>query len=461
MSVRKVKSLQAGLALLGAGFFAALACSTAAPALAASDTARQLLDFSFSKLAVNFYKPTSDQVLLDGAVSGLRNEIKQHGGDANKIPALHQGSSLNADIDALDAELRLADRQFGAQIGDRQLAYAAIKGLLASVHDRWTAFLDPKEYKSLNEGLDGGNFPGIGVVIDIDAVSKALLVVQTLEGGPAQKAGLQPGDIVLTVDGQSTKGLSIAQDSKLVRGKPGSKVTLSVMRPGNAQPLTMSIVREFIHTPSILARILNGNVGYVRVLVFGMTTGRELSSALDRLQKEGAKGVVLDLRNNGGGYLNAAIDVSSKFVAEGPIVSIDSRTNPLTTIDAENNAIAPKPLAVLVNGFTASASEITSGAIQDSGAGVLIGTRTFGKGVVQTIYPLPDGSALKITTARYLTPSGRDINSVGIAPDIVVSDTKQADIGNVAADGQLQRALAYVTQQIGAAPAAPASRTTP
>ncbi|MBC5825899.1 MAG: S41 family peptidase [Candidatus Eremiobacteraeota bacterium] len=426
-------------------------------ALGAPDVNRSMVDYSFARASLEFYKQTGDQVLLDGAVAGLRAAVRQHGGDPEKIPALHQAPSADLDLASLNRDLALANKQFGATVGEKELTYAAIKGVMESLHDRWTVFLDPKEYKSLNEGLDGGNFPGVGVVIDVDPMTKALLVVQTIDGGPAQKAGIQPGDVVLTIDGKTTKGLTTADDSKMIRGPAGTSVQLTVQRPGTPGPLSFTITRATIHTPSIFARVLNGNVGYVRVVVFGLTTGQELSQALDRLDKAGVKGYILDLRNNGGGYLNAAIDVSSKFVPEGPIVSIDSRTKPLTTFDAENSAIAPRPLAVLVNEYTASASEITSGAIQDSHAGVLIGTKTFGKGVVQTIFPLPDGSAIKITTARYLTPSGRDINTVGIEPNIVVADTKPADMGNVALDSQLKRALSYVGGQIGNPVAAPAA----
>jgi carboxyl-terminal processing protease len=198
--------------------------------------------------------------------------------------------------------------------------------------------------------------------------------------------------------------------------------------------------------------MLTGNIGYLQVIVFGSSTGQEMNEALARLDKDGAVGYILDLRNNGGGYLNAAVDVSSKFVPEGPIVSIDSRSKPLTTFDADNTAVAPRPLVVLVNGNTASASEITSGAIQDSGAGIIVGSRTFGKGVVQTVYPLPDGSAIKITTARYLTPSGRDLNAVGIDPDITVPDVNFQSVGQLETDGQLRRAVDVVRSQLAASP---------
>ncbi|MDQ6766864.1 MAG: S41 family peptidase [Candidatus Eremiobacteraeota bacterium] len=428
----------------------ALGLTGLASAAATDDVGRSMLDYSFERASSEFYKKTSPQELLDGAVKGMRAIVKKGGGDPNKIATLRDAGNDSADIAALNHELLQADRDFGQTVGVRNIAYAAIDGMLASLHDRWTVFMTPREYRSLNEGLDGGNFAGVGIVIDVDPNTKSLLVVQTIDGGPAEKAGIQAGDLILTVDDKSTQGLTTEQDSALIRGKAGTVVQLSVQRAGATKPLSVTITRETIHAPSVRSRVLDGNIGYVQVLVFGLTTGQELSAAMQKLDKQGVKGVILDLRNNGGGYLNAAIDVSSLFVSEGPIVSIDSRTKPLTTFDAENTAVAPRPLAVLVNGFTASASEITSGAIQDSGAGVLIGSRTFGKGVVQTIYPLPDGSAIKITTARYLTPNGRDINAVGIAPDIAVGDVKANDFGKPAADGQLQRALVYIQDKIAA-----------
>jgi len=431
--------------------------ASAAPS-ASDDVGRSMLDYSFERASTEFYKKTTTQALLDGAVAGMRAIVKSHGGDSNKLPALRDAGNDNADITALNHELLQADHEFGQMVGDRNIAYAAIDGMMQSLHDRWTVFMTPKEYRSLNEGLDGGNFAGVGIVIDVDANTKSLLVVQTIDGGPAEKAGIQAGDLILNVDDKSTQGLTTEQDSSLIRGKAGTSVQLTVQRVGQPKPLIVTITRETIHAPSVRSRVIDGDIGYVQVLVFGLTTGQELSSAMQKLDKQGVKGIVLDLRNNGGGYLNAAIDVSSIFVPEGPIVSIDSRTKPLTTFDAENTAVTPRPLAVLVNGFTASASEITSGAIQDSGAGVLIGSRTFGKGVVQTIYPLPDGSAIKITTARYLTPNGRDINSVGIAPDIAVSDVKAPDFGKPATDGQLQRAVAYIRDKIAAGNAPESSK---
>jgi carboxyl-terminal processing protease len=194
--------------------------------------------------------------------------------------------------------------------------------------------------------------------------------------------------------------------------------------------------------------MLPGKIGYVALTVFGRDTGQELDAALARLQRDGARALVLDLRDNGGGYLEAAVAVSSKFIPSGPIVSVESRASNITTLDADDTAIPPVPLAVLVNGYTASASEITSGAIQDSSVGTIIGTKTFGKGVVQTIYPLPDGSAIKVTTARYLTPRNRDINHLGITPDIVVVENKHPQFGSPAKDEQLTRAIDYLNAKL-------------
>lgn len=435
--------------LLGFGRVPALA-ATSNPTSNPSDLDRSMLDYSFLRAGSEFYKQVDDQTLLDGAVTGMKKIIQSKGGDASHVTSLKAVGSKSADLSLLNQELQAADIAYGKSVGERQIAYGAIAGIMDSLHDHWTVFMTPDEYKSLNQNLEGGGFPGIGIVIDTDPDTKSLLVTQVIAGGPADKAGLQPGDIVLTIDGKPTAGLSVSDDSKLIRGKPGTTVDLVVQRKGQSGTISMNITRAEIHEPSVLARVLSNNVGYVRLLVFGATTGEELTRALDDFQKQGVKGYVLDLRYNGGGYLNAAVDVASKFIPDGPIVSIDGRQKPFTTINAEATAVDVRPLAVLVNGYTASASEITAGAVQDDGAGVLIGTKTYGKGEVQTIYPLPDGSAIKITTARYLTPSGKDINTVGIKPDIEVADVKPADIGNILSDTQLQRALAFIQQQIAA-----------
>ncbi|MDQ6933541.1 MAG: S41 family peptidase, partial [Candidatus Eremiobacteraeota bacterium] len=247
-------------------------------------------------------------------------------------------------------------------------------------------------------------------------------------------------DVISLIDGHSTKNMTIQAASGLLRGKEGTTVHLTLERNGSSVPV-IAIVRAQIRQLSVYQKMLPNKIGYVELTVFGRETARELTNALERLSAQGARAYVLDLRDNGGGYLDSAIEVSSKFIANGPIVSVESRAGNVMTYDSENTAISPLPLAVLVNGHTASASEITSGAIQDSGVGTLIGTKTYGKGVVQTIYPLPDGSAVKITTARYLTPHNRDINTVGIQPDVTTEENKNPRYGIPERDTQLQAAI--------------------
>lgn len=338
---------------------------------------------------------------------------------------------------------------------------------MQSVKDRYTVFLSPKEFADLNEGLDGTDFGGVGLSYDIDNTAGVIHVQNIILDGPADKAGLESEDLIVAVDGKSVKDLVTAKSiedleqtkrldaqtkivSGLLRGEAGTQVTLTIERNGK-QLAPITVTRAIVHSPSVYSKLLPGGIGWVELTVFGADTGKELSSALNRLDLQGAKAYVLDLRYNGGGYLNAAVDVSSKFISSGPIVSQVSRAGTVTEYDAENTAIQPRPLVVLVNNYTASASEITAGAIQDSGVGTVMGIRTFGKGVVQSIFALGDGSAVKITTARYLTPHGRDINSVGIVPDVAAplpGKDVQIRLGDPAKDPQLQQAMSFLEGKI-------------
>lgn len=407
------------------------------------------LETSFSLMTSEFYKKTPPQTLLDGAHDRLVTVLQKGGVASPIVPAVHAGEDVTLNAHELDREVSDVVARYGKKFGSRQLTYEAISGMLGSVKDKYTVFLTPKEYAALNEGLDGGNFSGVGIAIRVDQDTKLLRATDIIPGGPAEHAGMQPGDIITAIDGKTTLGATVDQDSKLLRGKEGTVVRLSVERDGKALPSAVSITRAVIHQPSVYSHLMPNGIGYARLTVFGMNTASELSTALDKLGAQGAKGYILDLRDNGGGYLNAAIDVSSKFIPSGPIVSVEARGGSDTQYDAENTAVPPKPLAVLVNGYTASASEITSGALQDNGIGELIGTRTFGKGVVQTIHPLPDGAAVKITSARYLTPRGRDINTVGIQPDLLAPDPpKNARLGELPSDTQLQAAVTYLQGKI-------------
>ncbi|MGD0053167.1 MAG: S41 family peptidase [Vulcanimicrobiaceae bacterium] len=428
---------------------------------------------SYAHLTADFYKAVDRQAALDGARSEIIAYLKKQGHVAKpQLPPIVARADDQANAEALQHEVAAAVGLYANKLqpvesitGSTQILYAAVDGVLRSVKDRYTVFLSPKEYAALNEGLDGTSFGGVGISYTIDDKTKNLIVENVILDGPSDKAGLQSDDEIVAIDGKPVTEILAGADSlelqqkrvtDVLRGVPGTKVSLTILR--GAQTLApVTITRAEIHQPSVLAKMLPGNVGYVDLTVFGASTAQELDTALKRLDSEGAKAYVLDLRYNGGGYLNAAVDVSSKFISNGPIVSVQSRAGTDTEYDAENDAIAPRPLAVLVNQYTASASEITAGAIQDSGVGTLVGTKTFGKGVVQTIFPMRDGSAVKITTARYFTPKGRDINAVGIEPEIISTIPKDQKIrpGDVKQDPQLDAALNYLNGRLAQQPPAP------
>ncbi len=431
---------------------------------------------SYVRLTADFYKKVDRQAVLDGARSSMIEYLKKHNVTNASLPPLHASADDESNAEALHREVSTAVTEYASKLTpvesispSSQITYAAIAGVLASVKDRYTTFLSPKEYAALNEGLDGTSFGGVGISYSPDEKTKTLHIESVILDGPSDKAGLQPEDAITAVDGKPVADLlapamtekdeqkRLGAEQKIIsgvlRGNPGTRVRLTVQRNGKLlDPVT--ITRETIHAPSVTSKMLAGQIGYVDLSVFGQTTAAELTAALKRLDSQGAKAYVLDLRSNGGGYLNAAIDVSSKFISTGPIVSVQSRAGVDTEYDADNSAIAPRPLAVLVNRYTASASEITAGAIQDSGVGTLVGEKTFGKGVVQSIFPMRDGSAVKITTARYFTPKGRDINSVGIEPEIKSDIPKDAKVrlGDITQDPQLVAAVAFINSRIAQAP---------
>jgi carboxyl-terminal processing protease len=445
-------------AALAAGLAATLAHVPSASAAAAISLQQEdELGVSYAYLVQNFYKKVEPQNVLDGAHANIVAFLKTQGIASPKVGEPHATSDDATNVRELQREVGDTISEYGSKVAPTKITYAAIAGVLGSVKDRYTTFLDPKAYAELNEGLDGLSFGGVGLTYSIDDATKNIRVENVIIDGPSDKAGLRADDEISGINDKDVKDiiagapLDVQQTriQKLLRGDPGTKVKLEIVRSGAPiDPIT--ITRETIKQPSVLSKLLPGDIGYAQLSVFGQNTGSELNAALNRLQSEGAKAYVLDLRYNGGGYLNAAIDVSSKFIASGPIVTVQSRAGQSTEYDAENTAIVPRPLAVLVNGYTASASEITAGAIEDSGVGTLIGTKTYGKGVVQTIFPLRDGSAVKITTARYFTPSGHDINTVGIAPQIesdIPKDTKIRQ-GYPDQDPQLSRAISFLQSKI-------------
>ena len=404
-----------------------------------------ILDISFQQVHDKFYKPVNDADLLKGERTGIIKYLaKKHVTAQIVLPSTDgvvsddENSANHMLTDALDRYATTSDSD--------DVTYAAVSGMVSQLGDPYTVFMDPRENRSLNELIRGGNFGGIGIYIGKDPKTKFVVVLNPIDGTPASRAGLKPLDTIVSVDGHDTQPLDLDAVMNLIRGKAGTPVKLLITRK-NEPAKTYTVVREQIHVPSVAYHMIGKDVGYVQLYDFGDTSEREVSNALNSLFRDGAKAIVFDLRNNGGGLLDAAVQVSSKFIADGPIVSTINRRGQVETEDAYQDAVSPHPLVVLVNQYTASASEITAGAIQDARVGVLLGVRTYGKGVVQTIYDLPGGSAVKVTTARYLTPNGRDINKRGIDPNInIPMDPKFAGVEGK--DAQLKAALEYLHKQI-------------
>ena len=301
-------------------------------------------------------------------------------------------------------------------------AYDAIRNMLSNLDDPYTRFLDPKEFNQMRIDTSG-ELTGVGIQIVKDKDSDDLIIISPIEGTPAYEAGIKARDKILSIDNVSTKGMNIEDAVKLIRGKRGTKVKLEILRNGNS--FFQSLSRERIEIKSVTSKI-NGTkdgflIGYVRIKQFNANASREMKDTLKDLEFKKVSGYVIDLRSNPGGLLESSIDISRQFIDKGIIVSTLSKDGNREIKRGNGRALTKKPLIVLVNEGSASASEIVSGAIRDNNRGKLVGKKTFGKGLVQSMRTLVDGSGLTVTVAKYLTPNGTDINKFGITPDIEVN----------------------------------------
>ena len=300
-------------------------------------------------------------------------------------------------------------------------SYEAIRGMLASLDDPYTRFLDPKEFKEMQIDTSG-ELTGVGIQISLDKDTKEIVVVSPIEGTPASKAGVQPKDVIVSIDGQPTKGMTTEDAVKLIRGTEGSDVVLGLRRNGSV--IDVPLVRARIEIQAVDSQLntsANGTkVGYIRLKQFNANASKEMRAAIRELEKQGSQGYVLDLRSNPGGLLEASVDIARQWLDEGTIVSTKTREGIQDVRRATGNALTERPVVGLVNEGSASASEILSGALQDNERGLLVGQKTFGKGLVQSVRGLSDGSGMTVTIAKYLTPKGTDIHKNGIQPDVPV-----------------------------------------
>ncbi len=358
------------------------------------------------------------------------------------------------------------------EIDPTQMTYNGIRGMMGALHDRYTRFLDPAAYKDMMSD-NQGEFVGIGALLGTNKANQ-VYVVKVLPKGPALKAKVMAGDIILKVDGHSTLKTADTDVVKLIRGEPNTKVTLTLLR--QAKTVVITIPRGVVQQEVVQHAMIDPvrKIGYISLLQFNEESDDQIDRALLDLQAQGMRGLVFDLRGNPGGLLDVAQEVASRFIPGGPVVWIKSRTEtmdtmePLPVIEELHRNHKHFPLVVLVDGGSASAAEIVSGAIKDTGSGVLVGEKTFGKGLVQTIMPLPDHSAVAITTQHYYTAAKHDINHKGIAPDVTIKFSDEQERAHYAfqrahpeafydlhSDPQLQRGLAELTERLRVASARP------
>ncbi len=350
---------------------------------------------------------------------------------AKKTPPQEKPSSagrLYRELETFTKALELIRDDYVEPVKDRDLIYGAVRGM-ANALDPHSAFMPREEYNELKVDTEG-RFGGVG--LEITLKDNQLTVVTPIEGSPASRSGIKEGDRIIKIEGTSTREMTLSEAVHRMRGSRGTRVTLVLLREGTKETYEVTLVRDIIRIKSVRAEIAEEPYGYLRITSFQEGTSEELRQALARLKKENhgeIQGLILDLRNNPGGLLDEAVDVTDEFLDEGTIVTTSSRTQEIDRRVAGKEGTEPRyPIVVLVNGGSASAAEIVAGALQDQKRASILGTRTFGKGSVQTIFELGDGSALKLTVARYFTPKGRSIQADGIHPDVIVNQRKGPDM---------------------------------
>jgi len=426
-----------------------LALGSSARSTSASDVS--LLDLietelGYSTIVDQYYRKLPAQTLLDGARAGLIAYLRERGVAQPNVAPMHARADGRGAVPAIERGLGRAIVRYGTRVQPHEAVYAIIRGELAALHDPYSVFFTKAQLTGFSNALDGTAFGGIGVVIASDTGTNSAVVNEVFDGGPAANAGLMYGDVMRAVDGMPIDATTDL--AKLLRGKVGTVVHLSIERKGIALAQPVAITRAVITPPDVSTRTF-GPVGYVALRTFGLNAGRDVRRAVTKLAANGARAIIFDLRGNGGGYLGAAAHVASVFVKSGPVVSTQEKHGARHFTQADGDALAPLPLVVLVDHDSASGSELVTGALADRKLATVIGVRTYGKGLVQSIVPLPDGAALKLTTARYFTAGGHDIDRVGIAPTIEVEEQSAAVRAEPGSDAQLDRALAVLCQASG------------
>ncbi|MEM7335967.1 MAG: S41 family peptidase [Chloroflexota bacterium] len=359
-------------------------------------------------------------------------------------PAQIEPTQEPFDLDSLDLSLleeawSIIDGEFYGDLpSNDELIYSAIEGSLEILDDPHTSFSNPDTAQSLRESLNG-SFEGIGAFVG-ETDDGFIEIVSPIPEQPAEKVGLQPGDLIIEVDGENVVGQSVLDVASKVRGPRGTDVVLTILRPSTEEELIFTITRDRIELPNVASEMLEGDIGYVSLLSFTSLAGDQVNEAVAEILEQNPQGLIFDLRNNGGGFLNQSVVIADIFMTENIVLYQRDNQGNEQIFRADDGDIAEEiPLVVLVNASSASASEIVTAAIQDTGRGTIIGDLTFGKGSVQQVHTLSDGSELRVTIARFFSPNDNVINNVGITPDIEIADDFDTDV-----DEQLERAIEFL-----------------
>jgi carboxyl-terminal processing protease len=344
----------------------------------------------------------------------------------------------------------LVDNYYLEKVDQKHFADGIYKGFIASLEDPYSTYYTVDEYNSLMES-SSGVYCGIGATVSQDAKTGVITIVKPFANGPAYKTGILPGDIIYKVEGEEVTGDDLSEVVSKMKGVEGTKVKISIIREGEPDPLDFTITRQEIEVPTIEYKMLKDKIGYILISEFDEITVSQFIGAVDKLEKEGMKGLVVDVRNNPGGLLDSVVKMLDRLLPEGLVVYTEDKNGNREEEKALDSKKIKVPMAVIVNGNSASASEIFAGTLQDYKVATIVGTTSFGKGIVQKVIPLSDGTAVKLTISKYFTPNGRNIHGTGIKPDVEVDlkeELKKEVIIPVEKDNQLQKAISVIKDKI-------------
>ena len=338
----------------------------------------------------------------------------------------------------------LIDRYYIGDVDETDLSEGVYKGYIEGLGDPYSVYYDEEETKQMSESLSG-EFGGVGALMSQDRETGVITVLQVYDGSPAQEAGMRDGDTLYKVEGEEVTGEDLSDVVSKVKGEKGTQVTLTVLRADTGEEEELTITRDTIEAQTVSCEMKEGNVGYIRITEFDTVTYEQYKEALEDLEDQGMERLIVDLRSNPGGNLDTVCDILDLMLPEGLIVYTEDKNGEREEYTSDEENQFDKPLVVMMNVYSASASEIFAGAIQDYGLGKIVGTQSYGKGVVQSVFDLQDGTSVKLTIAEYFTPNGRSIDGEGITPDVEVE--YQYDENNPDADNQLEKAMEVVAQQ--------------